>query len=155
MQLLLNCNIISESDDSTLSALSTNNGTFLGFIIEDGFKPQKIKHVTRIPSGTYQVTARKHGGHYESYKKRFGHEFSIQIQNVPNFTHILIHIGNTHKDSSGCLLINSGCDYSTQKDTFTGNGSTFAYKRLYKLLKDYWDKNPNGKVLINISRVKH
>jgi hypothetical protein len=27
-----------------------------------------------------------------------------RLMNVPNFSGILIHIGNTHHDSSGCLL---------------------------------------------------
>ena len=56
----------------------------------------KIKENTCIPFGSYEVTI--------TYSSRFKRELPILL-NVPNFTGIRIQRGNTHKDTSGCILV--------------------------------------------------
>ena len=56
----------------------------------------KIAGETAIPYGRYQVVV--------TMSPRFKRELP-RLLNVPNFEGILIHRGNTDKDSAGCLLL--------------------------------------------------
>lgn len=73
------------------------DGDFFGYTLEDTvrFSP-KIKHKTAIPPGLYRVTV--------SYSPRFKRNMP-QILQVPGFTGVRIHGGNTHKNTSGCPLV--------------------------------------------------
>lgn len=53
------------------------------------------RRVSRIPDGTYQAI--KH------QSPKFGN--SIWIQNVPDRSEILIHLGNYNRDTLGCILV--------------------------------------------------
>ena len=56
----------------------------------------------------------------------------LHLQDVPNFTYILIHAGNTDEHTSGCLIVGeSQQDLDISKDGFIGH-SGVAYKKLYK-----------------------
>ena len=98
------------------------------FIIEDPARITKIKGVTRIPRLIYESYKRYDGRFYTSYKSRFGHQFVWQLANVPNFTGIIPHIGNTAKDTRGCPLTNFGIKYDHINDQWLGIQSTEAYK---------------------------
>lgn len=69
----------------------------------------KIKHQTAIPYGTYIVTINQVSPKYSTYKqyKNIGGKLP-RLQNVPLFEGILIHIGNTIDDTSGCILVEIG-----------------------------------------------
>jgi RNase P/RNase MRP subunit p29 len=55
----------------------------------------------------------------------------LHIQDVPNFTYILIHTGNTDEHTSGCLIVGeTQQDLEISKDGFIGS-STVAYKKMY------------------------
>ena len=56
----------------------------------------KISGHTAIPYGEYEVIV--------NYSPKFKRELP-RLLNVPHFEGVLIHRGNTHKDSSGCILI--------------------------------------------------
>lgn len=127
---------IAETRNSTVSELRTGKGQFLCFVIEDGYRSIKVPGSTRIPAGYYMIHKRKHGGFYERYRKRFGHKFVPQLLNVPNFTNILMHIGNTTRDTKGCLLMNSGV-LPDSNGNWKGVGSTAAYKKVYQWIATY------------------
>ena len=56
----------------------------------------------------------------------------LHIQNVPNFSDILIHTGNTDEHTSGCLLLGeTQKDLDMGKDGFIG-ASKNAYLKAYK-----------------------
>jgi hypothetical protein len=57
-----------------------------------------------------------------------------RLDNVPGFSGILIHPGNTALDSSGCLLVGK----NTQVGKITDSKNTFA--KLYKKMKAAYDK---------------
>lgn len=67
----------------------------------------KIDHETAIPSGTYEIVV--------DFSNRFQKEM-CHILNVPDFTGIRIHSGETIADTDGCLLVgfrSEGMHYAT------------------------------------------
>jgi hypothetical protein len=138
MTMELTVTKISETANSTASRLDIGGG-FFAFLIEDGDRLIKEAGKTRIPPGRYQLIRRNYGQHYERYKARYGHEFSIEVPNVPNFTNVLIHIGNSVGDTAGCPLINYGFEYLPQDDVFIGRNSAKAYLAFYDILKKAFD----------------
>jgi hypothetical protein len=90
--------VVSNSS-ATISNIKLD-GTFFCFGLEDEYRKVKVKGKTRIPQGKYNVTVRQIGGFHERYKKKFSdfHKGMLQVADVPNFTEILIHIGNDDED---------------------------------------------------------
>lgn len=141
-----------DNGQATIGMLLINN-QLACFTLEDTKREVKIKGETRIPEGTYKVELRTEGASHERYKKRFPsfHKGMLHIVNVPNFQFILIHIGNSDKDTEGCLLVG---DAVTTNSTLLW--STQAYERIYKTVaselilgnnvsitfKDYQPLNP-------------
>ena len=110
------------------------NGLFECYTLEDQYQAVKVMHETCIPEGTYDIKFRTVGGFHEKYKKRYGndHYGMLHLQDVPNFTYILIHAGNTDEHTSGCLIVGeSQQDLDISKDGFIGH-SGVAYSKLYK-----------------------
>ena len=83
------------------------NGQFECYTLEDQYQAVKVMHETCIPEGTYDIKFRTVGGFHEKYKARYGasHYGMLHLQDVPNFTYILIHAGNTDEHTSGCLIV--------------------------------------------------
>ena len=80
------------TNDSTIGELSVN-GKFECFTLEDKVRPVKIKGMTAIPAGAYEVVI--------NFSERFQRPLPLLL-NVPNFDGIRIHAGNTAKDTEGC-----------------------------------------------------
>lgn len=62
----------------------------------------------RIPAGTYQIKFREvKSPLQETYKNRFPNWFTwhLELQDVPGRKYIYIHLGNSHKDTLGCILV--------------------------------------------------
>jgi hypothetical protein len=130
----------SSKSNSTLGMLFdvTDKPIFLCYTLEDEFREVKVSGETRIPSGTYNITLRTEGGFNERYTDKFGSSFNkgmLWVRDVPNFEYILIHIGNTDLDSSGCLLVGDSQTQNITKNGFIGS-STDAYKRIYPQIAD-------------------
>lgn len=64
--------------------------------MEDTVREEKIAGITAIPEGTYKVIVNR--------SPRFKRDLP-RLLDVPNFEGILIHRGNTAKDSAGCILV--------------------------------------------------
>ena len=69
------------------------------------------------------------------------------LKNVPGFTGIYIHIGNTDEDTDGCLLMGDNADNNVIGPGSISN-STACFMRFYKEVFD-WLEGGN-KVFINI-----
>ena len=95
MKLTLKRNF--KGPDYTIGKLYIDDHYFCD-TLEDTVRPdgQKIKGKTAIPAGTYKVV--------KSYSPRFK-KILPEILDVPNFTGVRIHAGNTAKDTDGCLLL--------------------------------------------------
>lgn len=127
-----------DSTNGLLFDITDNKRNFICYTLEDEHRDKKIKHETRIPQGTYQIKLRTWGGFHSKYSRRFAniHIGMLEITNVPGFTDILIHGGNTDEDTSGCLLVGN----SQKNNIQTSNGfigeSIEAYLELYKQVKE-------------------
>jgi hypothetical protein len=110
------------------------DGIFECYTLEDQYQAVKVMHETCIPEGTYDIKFRTVGGFHEKYKKKYqnAHYGMLHLQDVPNFTYILIHGGNTDEHTSGCLIVGeTQQDLDISKDGFISR-SQVAYKKLYR-----------------------
>jgi len=131
---------INSDVDSTSDLLFdvTEGRKFLAYALEDEFRNDKVKHETRVPSGTYQVKLRTTGGFNARYTKKYGdfHKGMLHVQDVPGFEYILIHTGNTDEHTSGCLIVGDSQENNQLvKNGFIGK-SVQAYKRIYPPIAD-------------------
>ena len=74
------------------------DGAYFCDTLEDTVRPAgvKIASKTAIPAGTYKVK--------KTMSPRFK-KILPEILNVPNFSGVRIHSGNTAADTDGCLLL--------------------------------------------------
>jgi len=90
---------VSEHNDATLGVLCLD-GRPMFVTLEDKWRENE-KMVSCIPTGVYRCVAHT--------SPKFGKCF--KVLDVPNRSEILIHAGNTHKDTHGCILL--GMMYGT------------------------------------------
>ncbi len=124
----------SSGEESTLGLFFIDK-KFACYTLEDEYREKKVYGETRIPAGRYRVILRTAGSHHIRYKQKFPefHKGMLHVTQVPNFSHILIHIGNTDDDTEGCLLVGEST-YSNVKQIGRINSSTIAYKRIYPVI---------------------
>lgn len=113
------------TDEYTFGEISYK-GVFVCFTLEDPIRDTKIKHKTAIPYGTYKVIL--------AYSQRFK-ILTPRLIDVPNFTAILIHKGNTTEDTSGCILV--GRSKYENRLIY----SAIAFDKLLSLIRKILDKN--------------
>ena len=116
---------------------------FEAYTLEDQYQEVKVMHETCIPEGTYDIKLRTVGGFHEKYKARYSnHKGMLHLQDVPGFTYILIHAGNTDEHTSGCLIVGeTQQDLDISKDGFIGHSGK-AYTKLYdKVVKELSQDN--------------
>lgn len=90
---------VSEYNEATLGVLCLNNRP-IAVTLEDKWRNNE-KMVSCIPKGIYKI--------HRHTSPHFGECF--KVLDVPNRSEILIHAGNTHKDTNGCILL--GLMYGT------------------------------------------
>lgn len=121
------------TDTETVGILRVN-GKFECWTLEDRRRAVKVDGETRIPEGTYNIKLRTQGGMTKRYAAKFPeHLGMVWLQDVDDFEWVYIHIGNTHEDTDGCVLVGRG--------VITGNkcsltSSTTAYRALYSKIID-------------------
>lgn len=97
------------------------DGKYFCDTLEDTVRPAgvKIPGRTAIPDGKYKIKLTE--------SLRFG-KLMPRLENVPGFTGVLIHSGNTAEDTEGCILVGK----NRVKGKVLDSRETFA--RLFKLL---------------------
>lgn len=122
------------SNEDTIGMLFVD-GIFGCFTLEDQKQTVKVPSETRIPVGRYRIFLRTEGKHHIQYAAKFPaiHKGMLHLQNVPGFEYILIHIGNTDKDTQGCLLIGDDVRYNALGASRIEN-SQQAYIRIYPII---------------------
>lgn len=98
-------------------------------------KAKKIKGDTAIPTGTYKITLDIVSPKYSNFSKypyvKFCGGKMPRLLNIPGYEGVLIHAGNTQKDTEGCLLVGMNRQIGKVLD------SQKTFKKLYdKLLAD-------------------
>ena len=111
---------------------------------EDMIRTLKKPSITAIPRGTYEITLDVVSPKYSKlqFYKDVCNGKVPRLKNVKGFDGILIHAGNTDKDSSGCLLVGQ----NKVKGQVVNSKETFKY--LYQLLQD--GKSRGEKIVIKI-----
>jgi hypothetical protein len=98
------------------------DGIYHCYTLEDKVREgKKINGQTAIPNGTYDVIV--------DVSTRFGKSLP-HILNVPNFTGVRIHAGNTSKDTEGCILLG----HTWAGKDFIGN-SKIAFNSFFEKLE--------------------
>lgn len=100
----------------THARLRTDEGGFLCWTLEDADRglrsdmtEEEIKKIkktgeTAIPKGRYRIYLRVSPTLKDrSYAKPYGGKFPVLV-NVPGFSGVMIHPGNTPADTRGCIL---------------------------------------------------
>lgn len=134
MELKLNRIFLGSS--ATIGELLVND-KHLCDTLEDRVRPEgeKVYGKTAIPEGTYEVKLT----HSPRFKK-----ILPEILNVPNFSGIRIHTGNSSKDTEGCILVGT---WDGEKEDWVGN-SRIAFDELMSLLEEA--TNNKEKVTITV-----
>ncbi len=134
MELTLNRIFLGSS--ATIGELLIND-KHLCDTLEDRVRPEgeKVYGKTAIPEGTYEVKLT----HSPRFKK-----ILPEILNVPNFSGIRIHTGNSSKDTEGCIIVGT---WDGEKEDWVGS-SKIAFDKLMSLLEEA--TNNKEKVTITV-----
>jgi hypothetical protein len=116
------------------------DGLFECFTLEDTARhgAPKIPGETAIPEGTYPVTIDESA----RFKRLMPH-----VMDVPGFSGIRIHSGNTADDTEGCILLGDTCNQLSAEQGSIGN-SRIAFAAFFTKLQDGLANK--GEVLITI-----
>lgn len=106
----------------------TVDGEYICDTIEDkvralNSKEDKVYGETAIPAGTYNADI--------YFSKKFGYKV-VRLFDVPYFEGILMHRGNSSKDSLGCII---AC-YVDDETKNWGRNPTIAMNKLIKAVED-------------------
>lgn len=101
----------------------------------------KVPGATAIPEGTYRVIlsvlSQKYLKKFRSnpaHPLAYTNAFMPRLVDVPNFSGVLIHTGNTHKDTEGCILVGEN------KKVGELVKSVDAFKKVYAKLSE-WERS--------------
>ena len=107
---------------------------------------KKVKGATAIPEGVYDITMMIRSPRFStiSFYKKLCDGYLPRLMSVPGYEGVLIHCGNTAKDTEGCILVGENKEVGKvlySKDTFT------------KLMNNYFlnAKKMGEKIKIKIS----
>lgn len=97
---------------------------------EEQIKGLKVYGETAIPTGTYTIDMNTISPKFKdrSWAKPYGGKLP-RLLNVKGFEGVLMHVGNTQKDSLGCILVG----INTKKGMVT-NSTEYFHKLMKELL---------------------
>ena len=145
---------IGDNGDTSLGVIYVDGIAVCGSIEDQEQKENKVMHETRVSNGTYRLALRKAGRFHTKYTSKYNskssrsykgsdwHRGMLCVYNAANwvlncpdgkkFQYILVHLGNTDDNTSGCLLPNYVLDFLNDKGSRSGD----AYVDLYPVLRD-------------------
>lgn len=117
---------------STPGVLFLPDGTKACYTLEDVCRKEKIRGMTAIPCGRYEIVI--------AWSDRF-QRLMPRLLNVPFYTGVLIHNGNYPTDTDGCILVGQKAAPNVVLD------SRLAFETLFPAIKKLTEK---GKLFIEI-----
>lgn len=136
-ELILRCERRPSKEYTTLSVLRrVDTGAHVCWILEDPIREIPGRPVatwkqhgcTAIPAGRFQVTLEQ--------SERFGPD-TITLRQVPGFSYIRVHGGNTHEDTMGCPLTGDVVLQAERADRIAAGTSQPALRRVKALIKEH------------------
>lgn len=126
-KLFIDGNYICDTLEDVDRGLSSN-------MSEDEIKKIKIYGETAIPAGTYKVIMNVVSEKFKNrvWAKPYKGKLP-RLVDVPGYEGVLIHVGNTAKDTLGCILVGEN------KVKGQVISSTNAFNKLMNILKDEED----------------
>jgi hypothetical protein len=122
------------NSDATLGMILIDDG-FLCFTLEDEKRLVKLAGETRIPAGRYEITRCYQSGILSRMQEKwYKGSWIPSIENVPGFTYIRIHTGNTDDHTNGCPLVGM----TANSEHYTIGESRTAYLKLIKALDAFF-----------------
>lgn len=128
-------------DGQTTLGLMFLQGKFFAYTLEDTHQDEKNHGNTRIPQGVYPLQLNRNvTGLTQTYRNKFSwFDFHVEIKEIPNFSLVYIHIGNTHIDTKGCVLIADGVNAADPQKMISH--SRLAFERFYKTIHPLLNSN--------------
>ena len=150
MDLHLTLYRFSESEESTIGLLYQGK-YFLCFTLEDQYQKVKVEGETRIPEGKYKIKQRRVlSGLTKKYRAKYPFfDYHFELQDVPGFKYVYLHVGNDDDHTKGCILIGDRLKSNQVDDVNNLGASGPAFARLYKRMKDAFTVDID---IINISK---
>lgn len=95
----------------------------------DEIKEKKVYSKTAIPTGIYKINMNVVSPRFKdrSWAKAWKGRLP-RLENVPGYEGVLIHVGNTHEDTSGCILVGNN------KEVGKVLNSTTTFNKLMQIL---------------------
>ncbi|HFQ5008869.1 TPA: DUF5675 family protein [Vibrio vulnificus] len=126
-KVVLNLRRIKQHGETTLGKLTIEGVDKSWFVLEPG-GPDSIVEGSdkRISAGTYQMKPFD-GGTYKNV---------YELKNVPGRTYILMHSGNYHENTEGCLM--PGKSWGVMSDShYYVNNSKVALSEIFSEIRKY------------------
>lgn len=103
------------NENGIFGTLASNDGVFVASTLEHAFEQDDGSYMPKLNAGSHECVLGTHqldhGGPFQAY----------EITGIPGHKGILFHIGNTNKDSDGCVLLGADRDGNSvvhSADTF-------------------------------------
>jgi hypothetical protein len=132
---------------TTLGVLRLN-GQFQCFTCEDvvrALTDAKVPGATAIPVGRYRVDMRTESPRFSKLAGR--PVIMPRLIDVPNFSGVLIHSGNDHRDTEGCVLVGAKLRHDEVGRPDGVLDSRHAYAALFDRLLDF---DARGEIFIDV-----
>lgn len=107
---------LASTDYATFGRLEGKDGTRLGVTLEPPWEANQ-RGISCIPAGTYECRR------YQSPKR--GYQL-FELLNVPGRSNIEIHIGNTPRDTEGCILVGTAFGKLAERDAVLNSRTAFS-----------------------------
>ena len=108
---------LDQNDLATFGQLVDAEENFVAVTLEEPWK-NNARAISCVPAGTYQAhrrVASENRHHYDVF----------ELEKVPDRTAVQIHIGNTVKDTEGCILLGSNLGVVDGLHGITGSAAAF------------------------------
>jgi hypothetical protein len=141
MKKVIYFDLLEKTENCTLSTVSVERSDgsrqFVAFCLEDAVRYVKVKGKSCIaPLGAcFQIVPRFDGKTHARLKSKYNTPFALQLAQVANFQGVLLHEGETIKDTEGCPLI--ALEYAIDGKDFKLRNSKIGYLSLFAIVKKW------------------